>query len=197
MSSLRGVTIVVSGIALLVLQGCGGESRRTGSDAQEAEAEASTTEALEAEASEAEAWVAEAAEAEVSAAEAEVSAAEEATMEQGGTTSQKPEKVAEPLTKTSSQEWTRIQLKSFKLARDGETVTLTVQASAPSAGWKVEIRPIAQTEEMLAEYEVVGLPPQGAAAAVIEEKTVTYSGKIGDDVRQVLVHGKGGALFPD
>ena len=166
MSSLHGVTSVVCGIALLVLSGCGGESRRTGSDAGGPDAggpdDAGAT-----------------------------------TMEEGGTATQKPEKAAEPLTKTFSQEWTRISLKSFKLEREGETVTLTVQASAPSAGWKVEIRPLAQTEEMLAEYEVVGLPPPGPSASVIEQKTVTYNGSIGNDVQQVLVHGKGGALFPD
>lgn len=156
MSILRAVTCSVAcGIALVVLPGCGGESRRAGANAQEAATDQSQT------------------------------AAEEAP------------KVAEPETRTFAQEWTRISLKSFKLEREEDTVALTVEASTPSAGWKVEIRPLAQAEEIFAEYEVVGLPPKGASAAVPETKTVTYRGKISPEVEQVLVHGNGGALFPD
>jgi hypothetical protein len=124
----------------------------------------------------------------------------------GATATEKPEAMESAtttpvevvaVTKTFPQEWTRIVLKSFKLERDGKNVALTVLASAPSAGWKVEIRPLAQADAALAEYEVVGLAPTGAFASVMVDQTAEYKGTVSDDVEQFLVHGEYGVKFPD
>jgi hypothetical protein len=65
---------------------------------------------------------------------------------------------------TSAAGWARVPVKRVDLKPEAGTYRLEAQASVPSAGWKVEIRPLPVTVPSAREFEVVGLAPAAGAS---------------------------------
>jgi hypothetical protein len=81
----------------------------------------------------------------------------------------------------SSSDWTRVPVKRVDLKPEGGSYVLEAQASVPSSGWKVEIRPLPVTSPSAREFEVVGLAPvtaKGSPTLVSASLVVSLDAKV-------------------
>ena len=87
----------------------------------------------------------------------------------------------------SSAGWARVPVKRVDLKPGAGSFVLEAQASVPSPGWKVEIRPLPVTSPSAREFEVVGLAPAaGKGSPTIVTASLVVS--LDDKVEQVAVY---------
>lgn len=88
----------------------------------------------------------------------------------------------------SSSAWTRVPVKRVDLKPDAGNYVLEAQATVPSSGWKVEIRPLPVTSPSAREFEVVGLAPATAASGSPTLVTASLVVDLDAKVEQVAVY---------
>jgi hypothetical protein len=106
-----------------------------------------------------------------------------------------PVSAAPPAPAPVPGKWNLVEIKDLKVEQKDNKSLIAARVALPSLGWKVEIRPRASTQKDFLEFEVVGMPPDGPAAAAIEERPVSLQL---DSVptQIIIVHGLGGVIFP-